>query len=160
MPESFFLLSLTRSNILIGRHKCFMNTFYVSWVLFTNKLNSSHYVQISKIFGTVKKWLVVALDRWSFCAMLIVSNITWVVLWVVVMERWLFYRGGLWDRFDCIQYYSKDFWLYMNISNAMYNLTWTPWVNILPMWNNEISFINRLDCTFYKFHCNIDIQGR
>ena len=33
-----------------------------------NKLNSGHYIQVGKIFGTVKKQLLVALDSWSFYA--------------------------------------------------------------------------------------------
>ena len=40
---------------------CFMNTF-------TNKLNSDPYIRVGRIFGTVKKWLLVVLDRWSFYA--------------------------------------------------------------------------------------------
>ena len=62
----FLYLSLTRSNVLIGKHKCFLNTFHVSWILFTNKLNRGRYIRADKIFGTVKKWSLVALERWSF----------------------------------------------------------------------------------------------
>ena len=61
-------LSFTRSNILIGKHKCFMNTFHVSQILFMNKLNHGHYIRVDKIFGTVKKWLLIASERWSFYA--------------------------------------------------------------------------------------------
>ena len=76
----FLYLSFTRSNILIGKHKCFVNTFHVLWILFTNKLNSDPYIRVGRIFGTVKKWLLVVLDRWSFYAVWIVSNITWADL--------------------------------------------------------------------------------
>ena len=55
-------------NISVGKHKCFVNPFHISWILFTNKLNSGCYIRVGKIFGTVKKWLLVALDRWSFYA--------------------------------------------------------------------------------------------
>ena len=33
-----------------------------------SQINSGHYTQVDKISGTVKKWLLVALDRWSFYA--------------------------------------------------------------------------------------------
>ena len=49
----FLYLSFTCSNILIGKHKCFVNTFQVSWIFFTNKLNCGHFIQVGKIFGTV-----------------------------------------------------------------------------------------------------------
>ena len=65
----FLYLHFTCLNILIGKHKCFVNTFHVSWILFTNKLNGGRCVQVDKIFGTVKNWSLVALDRWSFYAM-------------------------------------------------------------------------------------------
>ena len=64
----FIYLSFTRLDILISKHKCFVNTFHVSRILFTNKLNSGRYIQVGKIFGTVKKWSLVALDRWLFYA--------------------------------------------------------------------------------------------
>ena len=51
----FLYLSFIPLNISIGKHKCFMNTFHVSWILFTDKLNSGRYIQVDKIFGTVKK---------------------------------------------------------------------------------------------------------
>ena len=38
--EVFLDLSFTCVNILIEEHKCFVNTFHVSWTFFTNKLNS------------------------------------------------------------------------------------------------------------------------
>ena len=40
-------------NILIGKYKCFENTFHVSGILFTNKLNSGCYIRVDKIFGTI-----------------------------------------------------------------------------------------------------------
>ena len=64
----FLYLCFTCSNILFGKHKCFVNIFHVSGILFTNKLNSGCYIQKGKIFGTVKKWWLVVLDRWSFYA--------------------------------------------------------------------------------------------
>ena len=64
----FLYLSFTHSNIFLGKNKCFVNTFHVSWILFTKKLNRGHYVRVDKIFGTVKKWSLVTLDRWLFCA--------------------------------------------------------------------------------------------
>ena len=62
----FLYLSANPLNILIGKHKCFVNTFHISWILFTNKLISGHYMRVGKIFETVKKWSLVALDRCSF----------------------------------------------------------------------------------------------
>ena len=88
----FLYLSFTCSNILNGKHKCFVNTFHVSWILFTSKLNNGCYIRVGKMFETVKKWSLVALDRWLFYAVLIVSNITLTDMWVVVMERWSFYK--------------------------------------------------------------------
>ena len=39
---------------------CFVNTF--------QELNSGCYVQMGKIFGTIKKWLLVMSDKWLFYA--------------------------------------------------------------------------------------------
>ena len=64
----FLCLSFTHLNILIGKYKYFVNNFHVSWILFTNKLNSGCYIRVHKIFGTAKKWLLVMLNRWSFCS--------------------------------------------------------------------------------------------
>ena len=64
----FLYLCFTCLNTLIGKHRCFINTFHVSLILCTNKLYGSCYIQVYKIFGTAKKWSLVALDRWSFCA--------------------------------------------------------------------------------------------
>ena len=44
LGKFFVYLSFTCLNILIGKHKCFVNTFHVSEILFTNKLNSGHYI--------------------------------------------------------------------------------------------------------------------
>ena len=63
--KSFLCFSFTRSNIFCAKLKCFVNTFHVLWILFTNKLNRC-YTRVDKIFGTVKRWSLVALDRWSF----------------------------------------------------------------------------------------------
>ena len=63
-----FSLSFACSNILIGKHKCFGNTFHLSWILFTNKFNCGCYIWVDNIFGTVKKWSLVTLDRWSIYA--------------------------------------------------------------------------------------------
>ena len=82
----FLCLSFTSSNIFLSKHICSVNTFHVSWILFMKKLNSSHYIHVDKIYGTVKKWLLVTLDRWMDLCM---------DLWVVVMDRWLFYKGAL-----------------------------------------------------------------
>ena len=64
----FLYLSFTCLNILIGKNKCFVKTFHVSWILFRSQLNRGCYMRVDKIFGAVKKWLSVALDMWSFCA--------------------------------------------------------------------------------------------
>ena len=77
----FLYLSCALLNTLIGKHKCFVNTFHVSWILFINKLNRGCDIGVGKIFATVKKWSLVASDRWSFYAVKILPNITWVDLW-------------------------------------------------------------------------------
>ena len=64
----FLYFFFTGSKIFLGKHKCFVNTFHVSWILFRNKLNHGHCIQVDKIFGTVKKWLLVTIDRWPFYA--------------------------------------------------------------------------------------------
>ena len=82
----FLCLSFTSSNIFLSKHICSVNTFHVSWILFMKKINSSRYIQVDKIYGTVKKWLLVTLDRGMDLCM---------DLWVVVMDRWLFYKCAL-----------------------------------------------------------------
>ena len=73
-------------NVFLSKHICSVNTFHLSWILFMKKINSSRYIQVDKIYGTVKKWLLVTLDRgMDFC----------MDLWVVVMGRWLFYKCAL-----------------------------------------------------------------
>lgn len=42
-----------------------MNTSHVSRILSMKKLNSGRYIQVGKTFEAVKKWFLVALDRWS-----------------------------------------------------------------------------------------------
>ena len=39
----FPYLCFTHLNILIGKHKCSVNTFHVSWILFTNNWKNRHY---------------------------------------------------------------------------------------------------------------------
>ena len=51
----FLYLRFTRLNILIGKHKFFVNTFHVSQVLSTNKLNSGRYIRVDKILAAFKK---------------------------------------------------------------------------------------------------------
>ena len=51
----FLYSSFTRLNIIIGKHECFVSTFHVSRMLFTNKLNNGYYIRVEKIPGTVKK---------------------------------------------------------------------------------------------------------
>ena len=48
--------------MLEGKHFCDKN-----FLLFNNLLlNSGRYIRVGKIIGTVKKWSLVALDRWLF----------------------------------------------------------------------------------------------
>ena len=59
----FLYLSFTRLNILIGKHKCFVNTFHVSWILFTNKLmviiyKCTRWDCWKLVFGRIKQVLV------------------------------------------------------------------------------------------------------
>ena len=56
-------------------------------ILFTKKLNSGHYRRMDKIFGTVKKWSLVILDRLLLYAVKMLPSITWV-------DSWSFNRGG------------------------------------------------------------------
>ena len=48
--------------------------------IFTNKLDSDHYIQVDKIFGAAKKWSLVTLDKWSIYVVYILPNITWADL--------------------------------------------------------------------------------
>ena len=52
------------------------------------------------IWGT-KKWLLVALDRWSSNARTVVQELAWVDSSVVILGKWSSYRGGRLSRFDC-----------------------------------------------------------
>ena len=64
--EFFLYQSFTCLSILIGEHKLLVNTVHDSWILYSNKLNSGCYIQVDKRFSIVKRWPLVALDRWSF----------------------------------------------------------------------------------------------
>ena len=52
--------------------------------------------------GDKKKWLLVALDSWSFYAVTIVWEFGWMDSVLVVLDKWLPYRGGCFNRFDFI----------------------------------------------------------
>ena len=65
MPESFLYLSFTLLSISIGKHVSCIPVMFHEYFS-QNKLNSGRYIRVDKIFGTVKKWLLVVLDRWLF----------------------------------------------------------------------------------------------
>ena len=49
-----------------------------------------------------KKWLLVALDRWSSYTVTIVWEFAWADSPLVVLDEWSSYRSGRLNRFDCI----------------------------------------------------------
>ena len=55
-------------------------------------------------FGRWKKLLLVALDRWSSYAVMIVWEFAWLDLALVVLDDWSSCRGGRLNRFDCIYF--------------------------------------------------------
>ena len=52
-------------------------------------------------FGKQKKWLLVALDRWSSYTVTIVWEFAWADSALVVVDEWSSYRGGCLSRFNC-----------------------------------------------------------
>ena len=52
-------------------------------------------------FGGQKKWLLVALDKWSSYAVTIVWELAWVASALVVLDQGSSYRAGRLSRFDC-----------------------------------------------------------
>ena len=50
-------------------------------------------------FWGQKKWLLVALDRWSSYTVTIVWELAWVDS--ASLDEWSSYRGGRLSRFDC-----------------------------------------------------------
>ena len=47
-------------------------------------------------------WSLVALDRWSSYTATIIWEFAWVDSALVVLDEWLFYRGGRLNRFHCV----------------------------------------------------------
>ena len=56
-------------------------------------------------FGRQKKWLLVALGRWSSYTVMVVWEFARVDSALVVLDEWSSYRGGRLNRFDCISTY-------------------------------------------------------
>ena len=48
-----------------------------------------------------KKWLLVALDRWSSYTVTIVWGLALADSALVILDEWLSYRGGRIGRYDC-----------------------------------------------------------
>ena len=59
-----------------------------------HSFKSGRYIRVNKTFGTVKKWSLVALDRWSLCTVQILLKFGWADFGVVVIGRWSLCRGG------------------------------------------------------------------
>ena len=53
-------------------------------------------------FERQKKWLLVALDKWSSYTVTTVWEFAWVDSALVDLDKWSSYRGGCLNRFDSI----------------------------------------------------------
>ena len=90
----FLYSSFTRSNIVIGKHKCFVKTFHVSWILFTNKLNCGRYIQVEKISWNYYKVIVGCVRQVVVLCSVNTTKYYWGRLVsarygeVVVLQRW------------------------------------------------------------------------
>ena len=62
--------------------------------------------------GRQKKWLLVTLDRWLSYTVTIVWEFPWAYSALVVLGKWLSYRGGCLNRFDCIRRVKT--WIFLN----------------------------------------------
>ena len=51
--------------------------------------------------GDKKKWLLVVSDRWQSYTVTVIWEFAWVDSALVVLDEWLSYGGGRWNRFDC-----------------------------------------------------------
>ena len=66
------------------------------------------------IWETRKKWSLVALDWWLSYTVMIVWKFAWVGSALVILDKWLSYRGGRLSRFDFIpQFKWKSHVLYI-----------------------------------------------
>ena len=74
--------------------RCFL---FLHWIKFC----SGCFRWIFFSFRGQKKWLLVALDRWSSYTVTIVWELAWVDSAMVILDKWLTYRGGRISRFDC-----------------------------------------------------------
>ena len=54
------------------------------------------------LFGEQRKWLLVALGRWSSYTVKIVWEFAWADSALVVLDKWPSYRGGHLSSFDGI----------------------------------------------------------
>ena len=52
-------------------------------------------------FGRQKKWLLVALGRWSSYTVTVVWEFAWADSASVILYEWMSYRGGCLNRFYC-----------------------------------------------------------
>ena len=78
----------------------FMHSFpFFRWIKFC----SGCFKQVFFLLGD-KKWLLVALDRWSSYTVMIVWELAWADSALVVLGEWSTYRGGHMSRFDCISF--------------------------------------------------------
>ena len=66
-------------------HVCYERN---SWVQHGRSVKVFHHC------GIVKKWSLVALDRWSLYPVAFDHNLDWENFAVVVMREWLLYQGG------------------------------------------------------------------
>ena len=57
--------------------------------------------------GDKKKWSLVVLDRWSSYAVTIIWELAWADSALVALGKWLSYRDGRINRFDCNIFLNK-----------------------------------------------------
>ena len=65
------------------------------------KFYSGCFRQVFFHLGDKKRWSLVALHRWLYYTVTIVWEFAWTDSTLVVVDKWLSYRGGSLNRFDC-----------------------------------------------------------
>ena len=78
-------------------YDCFL---ILHWVKFCN----GFFRQVFFSFGRQNNWLLVTLDSFSSYTVTILWELALADSALVVLDKWLFYRGGGLNRFDCNNY--------------------------------------------------------
>ena len=51
--------------------------------------------------GDKRKWSLVALKWWSSYTLMVICEFTWAETALAILDKWLSYRGGCLNMFDC-----------------------------------------------------------